>query len=66
MKLTIHTERGVFVGLPFESQKHQDDVANCVEEAVNGMAISFSMMTENGNVLIGKGLIKTAVFVFGE
>ena len=65
MKLTIYTERGTFVGLPLDEAEVINSQNN-VDAAVKGKADWLSMDTEAGRMIIGKEMLKTAVFVLGD
>ena len=65
MKLIVHTERGVFKSRVDEDQLTKDQalaLKKIIQQTASEGA-SFTIETENGFVVLGKDLLKTAAFV---
>lgn len=64
MRITVHTERGVFVSKVFEKldEDQRKEVESSLQLLVSGGGKYFSLLTEVGYTVIGEDLLKTAVF----
>lgn len=64
MKIIVHTERGIFTSVDSKNTPTKENMENLMDvmkEVVKNGSY-FDMDTENGKMLIGKELLKTAVF----
>lgn len=62
MKITAHTERGVFVSADLDDPG-PEEFLNALTKAASGDARTVRFNTYTGYILIGADLLKTAVFV---
>ena len=68
MRVTIHTDKGTFIGKhsPDMPTERQIQEAKDALQAAADNASYFSLLTDEGIVVLGGDLLKTAGFVLGE
>ena len=68
MRVTVHTDKGTFVGKHSPNTPTEKQIQEAKEalQAAADNASYFSLLTDEGIVVLGGDLLKNAVFVLGE
>lgn len=67
MKLTVHTERGVFESaVEAASAEQLENIVDLLQQISSGAAEYFKFKTNTGHAIIGKDLLASSVFVISD